>query len=55
MPIINCEINIFLTWFDECIIVTGNYGVQEPKFTITDTRLYVPVVTLSAQDYEKLL
>ena len=32
----------------------GNYGNQEPKFAITDTKFYVPVVTLSAQDNEKL-
>ena len=55
MPLINCKINIFLTWFEECIIVTGNYGDQKPKFTITNTKLYVPVVTLSAQDNEELL
>ena len=30
-------------------------GSQEPTFTITDQKLYVPVVTLSAQDYVKLL
>ena len=28
---------------------------QEPTFTITDTKLYVPVVTLSTQDNAKLL
>ena len=39
-------------------IVTGDYGANadnHPKFTITDTKLYVPVVTLSAQENEKLL
>ena len=55
MPLINCEVNIFLTWFEKCIIVPGNYGNREPKFAITDTKLYVPVVTLSAQGNEKLL
>ena len=28
---------------------------QGPTFTITDTKLYVPVVTLSTQDNAKLL
>ena len=28
---------------------------QEPTFLITDTKLYVPVVTLSTQDNAKLL
>ena len=55
MPLINCEINIFLTWSEKCIFETGDYCDQEPKFAITDTKLYVPVVTLSAQDNEKLL
>ena len=55
MPLINCEINIFLTWSEKCIIVIGNYDNQKPKFTTTDTKIYVPVVTLSAQDNETLL
>ena len=28
---------------------------QEPTFTITDTKLYVPVVTLSTQNNAKFL
>ena len=28
---------------------------QEPTFTITDSKLYVPLVTLSTQDNAKLL
>ena len=55
MPSINCEINISLTWSEKCIIATGNYGNQEPKFAITDTKLSVPVVTLSDPDNQKLL
>ena len=55
MPLINCEVNFFLTWSEKCIIVSGNYGNWEPKWAITDTRLYVPVVTLSAQNNKKLL
>ena len=55
MPLINCEVNFFLTWSEKRIIVSGNYGNWEPKWAITDTRLYVPVVTLSAQNNEKLL
>ena len=55
MPLINCEINIFLTWSEKFITVAGNYDDKEPKFAITDTKLYVPVVTLSAQDNAELL
>ena len=47
MLLINCEINILLTWSEKYIIVTGDYGNQEPKFTITDTKCDV---TVSAQD-----
>ena len=55
MPLINYEINVFLTWPEKCITVTRNYSNQEPKFAITDTKLYVSVATLSAQDYENIL
>ena len=55
MPLINCKINIFLTWSEECIIVTKDCGDQKPEFTIRYTKHYVPAVTLSAHDNEKLL
>ena len=55
MSLINCEINIFLTLYEVCIIVTRTADNHEPKFSITDTKLYVLVVTLSAQDNAKLL
>ena len=42
-----------LTWSEECIIATADYGNEKSKFAIIDTKLYVPVVTLSAQDNEK--
>ena len=52
MPLINCEVNLILTWSPNYIIssVTG-----ETKFKSTETKLYVPVVTLSTQDNAKLL
>ena len=52
MPLINCEVNLILTWSSTCVI-TNSIGAG--KFTITDTKLYVPVVTLSTQDNTKLL
>ena len=52
MPLINCEVNLILTWSKDCVI-TNSTG--EGKFAITDTKLYVPVVTLSTQDSVKLL
>ena len=47
MPLINCEVSLFFTWSLTCVI-TNSTG--EGKFTITDTKRYVPVVTLSTQD-----
>ena len=52
MPLINCEVNLILTWSKVCVI-TNSTG--EGKFKITDAKLYVPVVTLSTQDNAKLL
>ena len=52
MPLINCEINLILTWSEDCVISSTN---GETKFKITDTKLSVPVVTLSTQDNAKLL
>ena len=47
MPLINCEINFILTWSNRGFIIDNPIAGQEPTFTITDTKLYVPVVTLS--------
>ena len=52
MPLINCEFNLFLTWSRDCVITNS---IGEGKFAITETKLYVPVVTLSTQDNAKLL
>ena len=55
MPWINCEVNLILTWSADCVIIYTNVANQIPTFTITETNLYVPVVTLSTQDNAKLL
>ena len=55
MPLINCEVNLILNWSANCVIVSTNVANQNATFTITDTKLYVPVVTLSTQDNAKLL
>ena len=52
MSLINCEVNLILTWSSTCVI-TNSTGAE--RFAITDTILYVPVVTLSTQDNAKLL
>ena len=52
MSLINCEIDLILTWSSTCII-TNSAGAG--TFVITDTKLYVPVVTLSTQENTNLL
>ena len=47
MPLINCKIKLNLTWKKECILSTGG---GDAVFIINDTKLYVPVVTLSKED-----
>ena len=49
-PLINCEINLILTWFTNCVTVSTNFSNQNATFEITDTKLCVPVVILSIQD-----
>ena len=52
MSLINCEINLILTWSQDCVVSSAT---GETKFKITGTNLYVPVVTLSIQGIAKLL
>ena len=47
MPLINCEINIIVTWSVTCIITNS---IAAETFVITDPKLYAPFVTLSSQD-----
>ena len=47
MPLINCKIKLNLTWKKECVLSTGN---GDAVLIINDTKLYVPVVTLSKED-----
>ena len=69
IPLINCEIELILTWFKNCVLISkareANYGdnpvvhkIDNPKnaiFEIKDTGFYVPVVTLSKESDTKLL
>ena len=47
MPLINCKIKLNLTWEKECVLSTDNGNAV---FIINDTKMYVPVVTLSKED-----
>ena len=47
MPLINCKIKLNLIWKKECVLSTA---ADDTAFVISDTKLYVPVVTLSKKD-----
>ena len=49
--VINCEINLILTWSGNCYTKDAN---QCASFMIDEAKLYVPVVTLSTHDNAKL-
>ena len=64
IPLINCEITLILSWFKKCALVGRAHrgppaaAINSPtdaKFEITDCKLYVPIVTLSAENDNKLL
>ena len=55
MPLINCEVELILNWSENCVIIYTDVADQVPTFTIIETNLYVPVVTLSTQDNAKVL
>ena len=55
MSLIDCKINLILTWSANYVIIYTNVANQDPEFEITETKLYVPVVTLSTDDNAKLL
>ena len=58
IPLINCEVELILTWSRNCVLADmtpANHPPGELNFIITDTKLYVPVVTLSKENDIKLL
>ena len=67
MTLINCKINVILTWSEKCVLTSKATrddvnptiaAVNNPTnatFKITDTKLYVAVVTLSTKDYNNFL
>ena len=54
MPLVNCEINLYLNRSMNCVMVANNAD-QATTFSITDTKFHVLVVTVSTQDNAKLL
>ena len=55
IPLSNCEVELILTWSAGLVVIYTDVANQVPAFTITETNLYVPVVTLSTQDNAKSL
>ena len=55
MPLINCEVNLILTWSSNCVLIATDVENQAATFAVTDTKLYVLVVTLSTQENTKFL
>ena len=52
-PLINCKIELSLNWIENCILTTAANSIKV-VLNLTDTKLYVPVVTLSTEDNAKL-
>ena len=52
MPLINCKIKLNLTWKKECVLSTD---AGNAVFIINDTKLYVPVITLSKEDDKEFI
>ena len=51
MPLVNCKVEIPLKWYKNCILSRAETAAT---FAITDTKLYVPVVTLKIENNAKL-
>ena len=52
MSLINCEINLILTWSENSVI---SAATGASTFRITGTKLYISVETLSVLDNSNLL
>ena len=68
IPLINCEASLALSWSGTCVITSLEKTVESGRnpvlyddsptnaiFKITDCKLYVPIVTLSAENDNELL
>ena len=56
MSLINCKVELSLAWIKECVLTTAEIGTDtnatgadSTTYMITDTKLYVPVITLSTE------
>ena len=44
---INCDIELDLSWTKDCVLIEQSNNITDLNFVITSTKLYVPVVALS--------
>ena len=61
MPLINCKVELSVRCIENCVLTTAPTGddanatgADSATFKITDAKLYVPIITLSAEDNAKL-
>ena len=53
MSLINCKVELSLNCIENCILTlnpNAANNINEATFTITDVKLYVPIVTLTSED-----
>ena len=55
MPLINCKVGLKLKWTKSCVLAAAGVDNADAYsnnfiFVVKDTKLYIPVVTLSARD-----
>ena len=56
MPLVNCKIDLELTWHKDCMISSVKAAAgQVVSFMITNTKLHVPIVTLSTKDNNRVI
>ena len=59
MPLIKCKVELKIKWTKYCVLTAAGADNNDANynniiFTIKNTRLYVPLVTLSTGDNQKL-
>ena len=54
-PLINCEIELDLSWTKDCVLIEQHINIIGINFVIITTKLYVLVVALSIIDNIKFL
>ena len=50
MSLINCKVELSLSWIERCVLTTAA-DANKATFKIIDAKLYVPIFTLSSEEY----